>query len=199
MKSPLHYQVSEFDCGPATLMNMVLFLYERKEVPQDVISKIYEITLDGYKTVGIEKGKHGTSDEAMIRFADWISSLTFGSFAINSEIIAGSQVKMESGGIIEKTLASGGAVVAKVHIGDPHYVLFTGVDPKKQLVYLFDPYYRNKQFRKPDLLWTQDHPGQYNCVVPYAYFNRSRRIYYAFGKEKQRLCVLYHFPDSKEK
>ena len=31
MKIPMHYQTSEFDCGPTTLLNAPIFLFERKQ------------------------------------------------------------------------------------------------------------------------------------------------------------------------
>ena len=40
MKSPLHYQISEYDCGPTTLLNALNFLFEREEIPPDIIRNI---------------------------------------------------------------------------------------------------------------------------------------------------------------
>ena len=31
MKNPLHYQFSEYDCGPTTMQNAISFLFEREE------------------------------------------------------------------------------------------------------------------------------------------------------------------------
>ena len=182
MKIPLHYQISEFDCGPTTLTNMLSFLFQRKEIPQDVIRKIYEFTLDGYETNGIEKGQYGTSDEAMIQFADWLSFMTFSSYPIEAEVLAGAEVSLEPGSHMETFLYNGGAVVAKVMIADPHYVLITGVNRKRKQAYVFDPYHRTRQFSRSDLTWTFDHPFSYNCVIPYHYFNTESDIYYSFGK-----------------
>ena len=30
MKNPLHYQFSEYDCGPTSMQNAISFLFERK-------------------------------------------------------------------------------------------------------------------------------------------------------------------------
>ena len=30
MKTPLHYQISEYDCGPTTMMNAMSFLFTRE-------------------------------------------------------------------------------------------------------------------------------------------------------------------------
>ena len=32
MKIPMHYQTSEYDCGPTTLLNALIFLFERKDI-----------------------------------------------------------------------------------------------------------------------------------------------------------------------
>lgn len=31
MKNPLHYQFSEYDCGPTTMQNAISFLFERRK------------------------------------------------------------------------------------------------------------------------------------------------------------------------
>ena len=33
MKNPLHYQLTEYDCGPTSLLNAISFLFEREEIP----------------------------------------------------------------------------------------------------------------------------------------------------------------------
>ena len=33
MKSPLRYQVTQYDCGPTTMTNAILYLFEREEIP----------------------------------------------------------------------------------------------------------------------------------------------------------------------
>ena len=33
MKNPLHYQLSEYDCGPTSMHNAMSFLFEREEIP----------------------------------------------------------------------------------------------------------------------------------------------------------------------
>lgn len=32
MKIPLHYQITEYDCGPTSLLNGLSFLFEREEI-----------------------------------------------------------------------------------------------------------------------------------------------------------------------
>ena len=35
MKNPLHYQLSEYDCGPTSMMNALAYLFEREEIPPE--------------------------------------------------------------------------------------------------------------------------------------------------------------------
>ena len=37
MKNPLHYQISECDCGPISMLNAVSYLFEREEIPPEII------------------------------------------------------------------------------------------------------------------------------------------------------------------
>ena len=40
MKSPLRYQFSEYDCGPTTMLNAVSYLFEREEIPPEIIRNV---------------------------------------------------------------------------------------------------------------------------------------------------------------
>ena len=40
MKNPLHYQFSEYDCGPTSMQNAISFLFEREEIPPEVLRNV---------------------------------------------------------------------------------------------------------------------------------------------------------------
>lgn len=65
MKNPLHYQMTEYDCGPTSLMNAVSFLFEREKIPPELIRNIMLYCLDCYGEEG-SPGKRGTSRAAMM-------------------------------------------------------------------------------------------------------------------------------------
>lgn len=46
MKNPLHYQFSEYDCGPTSMQNAISFLFEREEIPPEVLRNIMLYCLD---------------------------------------------------------------------------------------------------------------------------------------------------------
>ena len=60
MKTPLHYQMTEYDCGPITVMNAIIYLFEREQIPPDLIRNIMLYCLDGYGAEGAP-GKSGTT------------------------------------------------------------------------------------------------------------------------------------------
>lgn len=195
MRMPLHYQVSECDCGPTTLINMLIYLYSRPMIPQDIIPMIYEYTLDGYESViPPVKYDHGTSDRAMISFAKNIQQRIFEDipdFHIEAEVLKEKEVFIDHNSTMESWIKNGGVAVTKVWVKEPHYVLITKANARKKNIYLFDPYYRNRQFHKEDITWTLDHPHDYNVCIPYDYMNQIARTYYSFGKTEERLVILY--------
>ncbi len=65
MKNPLHYQISEYDCGPTSMLNALSFLFEREDIPPEVIRNVMLYTLDCYSNEW-HKGKSGTSPMAMM-------------------------------------------------------------------------------------------------------------------------------------
>ena len=40
MKIPLAFQITEYDCGTTTLLNAFLFLFQRQEIPVEVLKTI---------------------------------------------------------------------------------------------------------------------------------------------------------------
>ena len=52
MKNPLHYQLSEYDCGPTSMLNAVSYLFQREEVPPEIIRNITLFAILVYELVG---------------------------------------------------------------------------------------------------------------------------------------------------
>ena len=44
MKSPLQYQITEYDCGQATVLNAIRYLFNRGEIPPIIIKYITQYT-----------------------------------------------------------------------------------------------------------------------------------------------------------
>ena len=72
MKIPLHYQMSEYDCGPTTMLNAISYLFEVEEIPPEVIRNIMLYSLDCYNDEG-RLGEMGTSRSAMMFLCSWLN------------------------------------------------------------------------------------------------------------------------------
>lgn len=194
MKNPLHYQRTEYDCGPTTMMNAITYLFEREEIPPEIIRNIMLYCLDCYGEGG-EPGKSGTSRMAMLFLSNWINQ--FGRvdhFAICSKYLSGACVCLGEDAYINDALRRGGVVVLRLIYEVEHYVLLTG--EKDGLVYLFDPYYEEDPYDEEDIVMDWDHPCKYNRIVPEKYFNCEGTTTYALGPLKDReAVVLFHTED----
>ena len=119
MKTPLLYQLSEFDCGPITLYNALKYLFNRSEISYEVIKEIMNITLD--------KKEKGTSKKAMKKVALSLKKY----LPLNIFIYEGNAVTPE---IIKKNNNPKTVFILRTKLCCEHYVLIT--DFKKNY-YLF--------------------------------------------------------------
>lgn len=188
MKNPLRYQMSEYDCGPTSMLNAISYLFKREEIPPEVIRNIMLYCLDCYNAEGVP-GKCGTSMAAMMFLSNWLCGFgKIGRLAVSSIYLSGDRVYLGQNSLINDALARGGAAVVRLYYEVEHYVLLTGVQDGKLL--MFDPYYWEQPFEQPDIQMTGDHPFAYNRVVPEYYFNRESTELYALGPWEGREAVL---------
>lgn len=188
MKNPLSYQVTEYDCGPTTMMNAIRFLFEREEIPPDVIKYIMLYSLDVYNDQG-EVGKKGTSHMAMMFLSNWLNQ--FGkvkNFPIVTEYLTQKEVFLGPTSKVVVALQQGGVAVVRLYYEEEHYVLLTGID--NESVYVFDPYYRTQPFVEEGIELITDAPMQMNRKVPLSYFNKESKDIYALGPKDAREAVI---------
>ena len=96
MKNPLHYQISEYDCGPTSMLNAIIYLFDRDEIPPEVIRNTMLYCLDCYSKEGIP-GKRGTSRAAMMFLSNWLNEFgNLGMMTVSSEYLSGSEVYIVS-------------------------------------------------------------------------------------------------------
>jgi hypothetical protein len=190
MKSPLSYQITEYDCGPTSMLNAVNYLFHRKDISPDVVKNIMLYCLDSYNKKG-EAYKSGTTGMAMIFLANWLNQ--FGKvkkWPILCEAINGETIQVSQNSKIAECLGQGGVVVARVMLGCWHYVLLTGID--KEYVYLFDPYYRVKPFVEEGIDIIKELPTKMNRRVQHSLLNSAGSGNYALGKHAERECILMY-------
>ena len=188
MKNPLHYQLSEYDCGPTSMLNAVSYLFQREEVPPEIIRNITLYCLDCYGADGA-CGKSGTSCAAMMFLSNWLNGFgPAGHLPISSRYLSGESVNFRQDSSLRDALRRRGAAVVRVDFGGWHYVLLTGI--RDDMVYLFDPYYRDQPFPGEEIQMITDHPAAYNRIVPTRYFERETREVYSMGPVDGREAVL---------
>ena len=74
---------------------------------------------------------------------------------------------------INDALRRGGVAVVRLYYDEEHYVLLTGIEDKRIL--MFDPYCEPEPFKEyPDIEVDQDHPFSYNRKVPGSLFQRRK-------------------------
>ncbi len=191
MKNPLHYQLSEYDCGPTSMLNAISFLFEREEIPPEILRNIMLYCLDCYGPEG-SAGKSGTSCTAMMFLSNWLQGLgDIGKLPVSSRYLRSSDVYIADNSLILDALHRGGVAVVRLYYEVAHYVLFTGT--KDGRILLFDPYYQTEHFTKhdeKDAKLITDHPFSWNRSVPFSYFNRESKELYALGDIPGREAVL---------
>lgn len=188
MKNPLRYQMTEYDCGPTSMLNAVSYLFCREEIPPEIVRNIMLYCLDCYGADGA-CGKRGTSCMAMQFLSNWLNGFgQVGHLPVSSQYLFGKEVGLSQNGRLRDALRRGGVAVIRVDFEGWHYVLLTGI--QDDLVYLFDPYYRDTPFDDSALRMVAGHPAEYNRIVPTRYFERETQDVYAFGPVEGREAVL---------
>ena len=142
MKIPLRYQNTEYDCGTTSFVNVLAYLYDREDIPVELLKSIYRFTLDVENSEGIV-GKGGTSRkhaELLARyFVDYANKND--NFDIKCQILSGKEVNLK---VMKKTLNNNGVIIARCWQDTEHYVLITKIDDT--FAYIFDPYYLDENY-----------------------------------------------------
>ncbi|MDR1463937.1 MAG: peptidase C39 [Oscillospiraceae bacterium] len=187
MKIPLHYQRTEYDCGPTSLLNALSFLFGREEIPPDILRYVMMYTLDCYNDKG-EACKSGTSQMAMMFLSNWLGQYAKAKrLPVACEYLSGEQVQIDPNSRIVAALQQGGAAVVRLMYDCEHYVTLTGATDRA--IELFDPYYRRRGFAVPGIEMLWDKPCAANRRVSYGIFGQPGRPY-AFGPPESREAVL---------
>ena len=160
MKILLKYQNSEYDCGPTSFINALAYLYEREEVPIELIKAVYEYTLDVKNSEGIV-GKGGTSRENQILLGEYFNKYA----ALTKFKIHAESTRNVTEDFIKDGINKGGVIVARCFQDVEHYVLITNIIDDK--AYIFDPYYELIDEYKGDdeIKVVLDKPYEYNRII----------------------------------
>ena len=195
MKNFLHYQTTEFDCGPVSLINGVRFLFEREEIPPDLVKFVMLYCMDIYNESG-ELCKQGTSAAAMNFMTSWINDFSqCRQFPIRCTFLLEKDVVIEKGTPIYKFVEQGGVFLLRLFLEVSHYVLVTGVEDDSVLI--FDPYYEEIDDPNLDIEYSEegisfilDQPKKANRRVSLKKLNCFGNSYYEMGPYSCREAIL---------
>jgi hypothetical protein len=190
MKTPMQYQITEFDCGPASVLNALRFLFERDEIPPEAVKYIMLYSLDSYNDKG-EAGKEGTSKMAMMFLSSWLNKFAqIKKFPLASEFLANEEVAISPGSRIIDAVQQGGVAVLRVILDVGHYVLVTGVSGNK--IEIFDPYYRVQKLEREGVEMLDSSGNGPNRSVTFEAVNLENSDCYALGSIQKREAVIIY-------
>ena len=187
MKTPLRYQITEFDCASASLTNCISYLFDREEIPAELIKIINAYTLDCYDKFG-NLGNKGTSREVVEYLSKWI--VQYGennNFNIRCKYVEKENVSLD---LIKEWIKNKGCVNVRTYCdGVEHYVTITNI--KNKFVYIFDPYYiPEKNFNNNTEVFFEHNPFKYNRKVSLERFTSLSPLDFSLGPIEKRECVL---------
>lgn len=187
MKTPLRFQITEFDCGTVSLLNAFCYLFNRKEIPALLVKSIFSYTMDCYDENG-QLGQGGTSREAIDKLTAWIAHYAnTNDFHVKCERLTGEDVTLAK---MTYCLAHNGVIFVRCWQDVEHYVIITKI--RNQKVYIFDPYYIDKKHHKTDkqvkLIFNK--PFTHNRIVSLQRVFSETHQDFALGPIYKRDCIL---------
>ena len=163
-KTPLDYQITEYDCATTTLLNALRYLFKRSEISPEIYKYIMQYTLDQTNSFG-EIGKGGTSVNAMEFLCEWLN-INANSMGMN---IKCTSIQKDNISIYNSDLQikinEGAVAIVRVFQDCEHYCLLTRID--EDYAFLFDPYYLNINYYDDDndVDIIKDRPFEFNRKV----------------------------------
>lgn len=188
MKVPLRFQVTDFDCGAVSLTNAFSYLFEREEIPAELIRGINQYTLDCYDKDG-NLGQGGTSREAINMLARWITNFANSKedFNVVCSYYDKEQVTLE---LLKTGIKNNSVLFVRCLQSVEHYCIITNIDD--EYTYFFDPYYFDEDYynNDTDIEMVFDKPFHYNRKVKIERLFSESRKDFSLGKIDKRECVI---------
>ncbi len=163
-KTPLDYQITEYDCASTTILNALRYLFKRNEISPEIYKYIMNFTLDKTNSFG-EVGKGGTSVCALESLINWLNeNSTYKGMNIRCKSIPKDEISIYNKEL-EKRISDGAVAIVRLYQECEHYCLLTKID--KEYAYLFDPYYLNINYYDEDneVDIIRDRPFEFNRKV----------------------------------
>ena len=163
-KTPLDYQITEYDCGTTTLLNALRYLFNRSEISPEIYKHIMQYTLDKANNEG-ENCKGGTSTYALEYLCNWLNiNAPQKGMNLCLKILPKEECSVFNEEL-EHIIRNNGVAILRVYQDCEHYCLLTGLDDK--YAYIFDPYYLNINYYDDDERCEiiKDRPFEFNRKV----------------------------------
>lgn len=188
MKSPLQYQMSESDFGRVSLLNCISYLFDREEMPNELVRVIsmYAIANSDEDGNFVANDAYGDIGYFVYR---WVNQYAEEKrIPLKSKFFKGEDVDVYQ---IIMCLKQGGCAFMKTIKGDGnHYVCITAID--NEYIYIFDPYFKSsispKYVNDVEIV---DSPFQFNRRVKLEHFLSKKRLELALGLVEERQVVLF--------
>lgn len=189
MKVPLRYQNTEYDCGTTSFVNALAYLYDREDVPVELLKAIYRFTLDVEGNDGIT-GTGGTSRKHAELLAKYFTEYANNNdeFDIRCKILYGKDVTIEK---MKDFLNKSGVIIARCWQDTEHYVLITKID--ENFAYIFDPYYLNDDYyvNDEDVAIVLHESFTHNRLVKIdRLFDESKKDFSLLEKDKRSVIII---------
>lgn len=190
MKIPLRFQITEFDCGTVALQNAISYLYDRENVPAELIRAISIYTVNCYDERG-NISDSGNSRAIMDMMTNWVDEfINKYSFGLTCNRRLTAMVDYDE---IKKCVEERGCVLVRTYRNNtPHFVIVTKVDD--QFVYMWDSYYIGETYydneRKITIVFNK--PFHYNRQVDKSRFLSTNTKDFALGPMENREVLLFN-------
>lgn len=188
MFTPLRYQATEADCFPTSVLNALVWLFERHELPGATLQHIYSFCLDG-----IERGLPGayTSEHAGLALVDWLNEFKTLSFAVSAEVIRRHDLHLRRSGKVFRWLQRSGVAILDVRVTTltTHSILALSADTEH--VDFWDPYVRGARYDYGHGASRLETEGRSpNLRIARAWFDSPRNRRYSLGPLAERTGIL---------
>lgn len=190
MKIPLRFQITEFDCGTIALQNAISYLYDRENVPAELVRAISIYTVNCYDERG-NISENGTSRDVMENMTVWIDNFLHQcNFNLNCRRYVGENIDLNA---IKQCVDERGCALFKTYRdGMEHFVIITMMD--EEFLYIWDSYYLGETYydseRKISIIFNK--PFHYNRKVSIERFLETSTKDFALGPVNERECLLFN-------
>lgn len=186
-KTPLTYQITEYDCGTTCVLNAIKYLFNREEIVPQMYKKILEETLD--KSFNNEIGKGGTTNISLRKLCNELYVKGGKNVDIISKELSQDNVSIYNKEL-EKEIVNGCVAILKVYQEVSHYVLLTKLD--ESFAYIFDPYYLPINYYDNDdsVEIVKDRGFEYNRKVRKERLNSNISLDFALLQGEQAQIII---------